>query len=68
MKERFGLGCDRFLDWKAHLQLVVPRSRYIVYGDLAFKSVETACAMLEHGTYYSGLLKKLHIEAFPNVV
>ena len=27
MKERFGLGRDRFLDWKAHLQLAVPRSR-----------------------------------------
>eukprot|EP00731_Ephydatia_muelleri_P024414 Em0016g685a len=26
-KERFGLERDRFLDWKAHLQLAVPRSR-----------------------------------------
>ena len=30
---------------------------HIVHGDSAFTSVETACAMLEHGTYYTGLLK-----------
>ena len=27
MKERFGLGRDCFLDWKAHLRLAAPRSR-----------------------------------------
>ena len=27
LKERFVLGRDRFQDWKAHLQLAVPRSR-----------------------------------------
>ena len=27
LKERFGLGGNRFQDWKAHLQLAVPRSR-----------------------------------------
>ena len=32
----------------------------IVYGDSAFTSVETACAMLEHGMYYTGLLKTAH--------
>ena len=37
---------------------------HIVYGDSAFKSVETACAMLEHGTYYTGLLKTAH-RGFP---
>ena len=33
---------------------------HIVYGDSAFTSVETACAMLEHGMYYTGLLKTAH--------
>ena len=33
---------------------------HIFYGDSAFTSVETACAMLEHGMYYTGLLKTAH--------
>ena len=37
---------------------------HIVYGDSVFTSVETACAMLEHGTYYTGLLTTAH-RGFP---
>ena len=40
---------------------------HIVYGDSAYTSFETACAMLEHGTYYTGLLKTAH-RGFSNVI
>ena len=37
---------------------------HIVHGDSAFASVATCTALLEHSTYFSGLLKTAHKE-FP---
>ena len=37
---------------------------HVVHGDSAFASVATCTALLEHSTYFSGLLKTAHKE-FP---
>ena len=37
---------------------------HVIHGDSAFASVTTCNALLEHSTYFSGLLKTAHKE-FP---
>ena len=36
LKERFGLGRDHVQDWKAHLQLAVPKSREDAQKELRY--------------------------------